>query len=113
MERSEIIGKSIHRLTSIAAARTQVLLAEEQQLQEHRRRSWALVVGLLTTVTIPTSFILAFFGISASEVDPKASIFNFHRYAGVYLFAFGMVGLSVIVVALFWLVGHPSKRRKL
>lgn len=113
MERSEVIGKSIQRLTSIAAARTQILLAEEQQLQEHRRRSWALVVGLLTILAIPTSFILAFFGISAPEVDPKTSIFDFHRYVGVYLFAFGMVGLSATTVTLFWLLGHPSRRRKL
>lgn len=113
MERSEIIGKSIQRLTSITAARTQVLLAEEQQLQEHRRRSWALVVGLLTTVAIPTSFILAFFGITAPEVDPKTSIFDLRRYLGVYLFAFGMVGLSAIIVTLFWLLGHPSRKRKL
>jgi hypothetical protein len=112
MERSQIVGNSIHRLTSITAARTQVLLAEEQQLQEHRRRSWALVVGLLTTVAIPTSFILAFFGISAPEVDQGASMFDMHRYAGVYLFAFGMVGLSIIGVALFWLLWHPSRRRK-
>ncbi|MGH4012825.1 MAG: hypothetical protein ACRDSL_02570 [Pseudonocardiaceae bacterium] len=113
MERSEIIGKSIQRLTSIAAARTQVLLAEEQQLQEHRRRSWALVIGLLTILAIPTSFILAFFGISAPEVDPRTSIFDFHRYIGVYLFAFGMVGLSATIVTLFWLLGHPSRRREL
>lgn len=112
MERSEIIGKSIQRLTSIAAAKTQVLLAEEQQLQEHRRRSWALVVGLLTTLAIPTSFILAFFGISSPEVDAKTSIFDLHRYVGVYLFAFGMVGLSATIVTLFWLLGHPSRRRK-
>jgi hypothetical protein len=112
MERSQLVGNSIHRLTSITSARTQVLLAEEQQLQEHRRRSWALVVGLLTTVAIPTSFILAFFGISAPEVDQNRSIFDFHKYAGVYLFAFGMVGLSVVVVLLFWLIGHPSRRRK-
>ncbi|HEV8559249.1 MAG TPA: hypothetical protein VGR06_23135 [Actinophytocola sp.] len=112
MDRSQIVGNSIHRLTSITSARTQVLLAEEQQLQDHRRRSWALVVGLLTTVAIPASFILAFFGISAPEVDQNRSIFDLHRYAGVYLFAFGMVGLSVLVVALFWVLGHPSRRRK-
>jgi hypothetical protein len=110
-ERVAVIGNSIQRLTSITSARTQALLAEEQQLQEHRRRSWALIVGLLSTVAIPLSFVLAFFGVSSKDVTADSSIFDWNRYLGVYLFAFGMVGLAAMGVTLFWFVGHPSRRR--
>jgi hypothetical protein len=109
-ERSQLIANSLRRLTALVAARTQVLIAQEQQLQEHRRRSWTLIVGLLTSVAIPVSLILAFFGISATQVDPKASIFDLHRYLGVYLSAFGMIGLSGLAVTLFWFIGHPRRR---
>ena len=109
-ERSQLIAESLQRLTSLVAARTQVLIAVEQQLQDHRRRSWTLIVALLSTVAIPISLILGFFGMSASEVDPEASIFDLNRYLGVYLFTFGMIGVSGLAVTLFWLAGHPRRR---
>jgi hypothetical protein len=110
VERANLIANSLQRLTALVAARAQVLLSEEQQLQEHRRRSWALIVALLTTVAIPVSLILGFFGVSASQVDPNASIFDLHRYLDVYLFAFGMIGVSGLAVTIFWFVGHPQRR---
>ena len=111
MERANLVSTSVTRLTAIVAARAQVLSGEEQQLQDHRRRSWALVAAILSSVAVPIGLVLAFFGISASNVDPDSSIFDFRLYAGLYLFIGGLIVLSVLVVVGFYVLGHPERRK--
>jgi hypothetical protein len=110
VERTRDISDSLARLTSIAGARAQTLAAIDQAIQEHRRRSWTLVAGLLSAIAIPITFILAFFGVNAKEVNGNLSMFDVTRYYGVYMFAFGMVASSGFVLVGFWWFGHPRRK---
>jgi hypothetical protein len=109
IERSDIIGKSISRLTAIATAKAQALDTLDGAVNDHRRRSWALVAALLSTIAIPVSFILAFFSIQAPQVHPTVSMFSMHDYLPVYVFAFGMIGLVGLIVIIFWYMAHPLR----
>jgi hypothetical protein len=113
VERSDLIGKSISRLTAIATAKAQALDTLDGAVNDHRRRSWALVAALLSTIAIPVSFILAFFSINAPQEHPNVSIFNLQVYLPLYLFAFGMIGLVGLVVAIFWYAAHPLRGAQL
>jgi hypothetical protein len=55
-----------------------------------------MTIGLVTLVLAPLGIVLAFFGMSAREVDPEASIFDLNRYWPLYL---GLV-LGVLILAL-------------
>lgn len=70
-----------------------------ERRRDQRRRKWnAAAASIISLIGVPIGFLVAFFGIDATEVD-GSSVFNFHRYLWVYLVGFGlaMVPTSLIL----------------
>lgn len=110
-ERTQTISRRVERFTSIAAARAQRLASVDFEVEDHRRRSWALVAALISVIAIPITIVLAFFGANAAEIDPSLSIFDWERYLWIYLGTGGVLAIAGGVVVAFWVLAHPSRRR--
>ena len=63
---------------------------------------------MLTALTVPLSFLVAFFGINASQVKDTYSIWDYHHYGGAYLFA--LVLILVPFATLSFLRGRDLRR---
>jgi len=64
--------------------------ARRERAEERHRRGESAVT-LLTTLAVPLGFLVAFFGINASQVQVTYSIWDYHRYWGAYLFALVLI----------------------
>jgi hypothetical protein len=70
----------------------------ERRLELHRQRWYAAAASIISLIAVPIGFIVAFFGVNASQVEPTASIFNMHRYMWVYAFALGLALIPAILI---------------
>ncbi len=110
-ERSEVLSNAVARLKSVAQSEAQYLEANEQIATVHRRRTWSVAAGLLSTVAAPLGLLLMYFSVSASEIDPKRSMFDLQHYGIVYVvFAASLLSSLLIVLSFFW-YDHPRRRR--
>jgi len=108
--RCELAGQGLVRLEAIAQTEARILQSEENALNDHRRRVWALAAGVTTTIAIPVTIALAFFAIRSPEVSDKVPIFSLSHYWGIYLFLIGVVVLVGGVVAAYWFLANPARR---
>ncbi|GAA1818540.1 hypothetical protein GCM10009682_44010 [Luedemannella flava] len=93
--RSEIMAIDIReREVAERAARER----RDADLRQQRRN--ALAASTVTIIAVPTTLLVSFFGINASQVDGNRSMFD-HHYLGAYVVA---IGLALIPAAV-WL--HP------
>jgi hypothetical protein len=93
--RSEIMAIDIRERE---AAEREQRERREADLRQQRRN--ALAASTVTIIAVPTTLLVSFFGINATQVDSNRSMFD-HHYVAAYLVA---VGLALIPVAV-WL--HP------
>jgi hypothetical protein len=93
-------AKERDRLQDVEDAR------RERAEERHRRGEFAVTV--LTALAVPLGFLVAFFGINASQVQSTYSIWDYHRYWGVYLFA--LVLALVPFATLSFLRGRDLRR---
>jgi len=68
----------------------------ERQAEEDKRLRRDAAVSVLTFIGVPVGFLVAFFGINATQVRNGWSIFSMHHYWPVYLAA-GLLALAPLV----------------
>ncbi|MFD0817905.1 hypothetical protein ACFQ0D_06145 [Micromonospora zhanjiangensis] len=90
------VGRMLQRLDRAIRADLTAIESIERRADEERRTRWAIAVGFLSTVALPITLILAFFGINAREVDQSLSIFD-HHYLTLYLFVALVVALGLVL----------------
>jgi hypothetical protein len=85
VEGLEHTSRMLERLDSVIEIRRTALAAAVQEQHERRDRIFSGIVAAGSLLAVPPAILLAFFGANATEVDPRRSIFDLHRYWGVYL----------------------------
>lgn len=91
---AETVSRMLRRLEATGRAELTSVESIERRADEDRRLRWAIGVGFVSVVAIPISLLLAFFGINASQVDPRRSMFD-----AAYLWVYAGVGLLAVVAA--------------
>lgn len=86
----------LRRLTSVADTRKYQLASIDNLQRESRSKRWAFSVAAASTIAIPVSILLAFFGITGTDIDPNRSVFDIWYYWWIYL----TVISGIVVIAL-------------
>lgn len=86
------------RLSEMVRVEREVIEAQAATRQELRGRRWAVSVGAASVIAIPLGVVFGFFGASASQVDPRESMFS-SRYWPLYL---AVAVLTLAIGALHW-----------
>jgi hypothetical protein len=92
-----ITSKMLERLTSAVRSESAALSAVEEHVAETRRKRWAVSVGLLTTIGVPLTILLGFFGAGTSDVRSTDSLFNVRVYGIFYLITVAIIFLALVV----------------
>lgn len=105
--RAEVAGRMLQRLErSINSGLTSVQSIERRN-DEDRRLRWTVAVGFVTTVAIPASLALAYFGVSSKDIKPNLSMFD-----GYYKWVYISIGLMMVVSVLPSLALYLQQRRR-
>jgi hypothetical protein len=99
-DRADTVSRMFARLdSSIESELTAIDIRERNAAsRKSTNRDWA--ISLLTLAGVPLGFLLAFFGINASQVDSAQSMFDLRHYAWAYVLAAVLAGVPAI--ALLW-----------
>jgi hypothetical protein len=110
LQRTQFTAEKVARLRNITTAWAAQIGSKEQEEAGHRRRTATLAAGLFSTVAVPLSLLLAWFGISTRDLDPKLSMFNMAHYWFVYASAFALVMIVGVLVFGYWQRGSRRLR---
>lgn len=105
---SDRVSRMIERLSRAVEAESRAIDALESARSSSRSLVWTVTVTFVTLVLAPVSFVLAFFGASAEEVDAGKSLFDI-QYWPVYAVA----GIFVVAAGGVWASVYWLERRKL
>ena len=83
LDKATTVGRMLQRLERSINAELTAIESVERRADEDRRTRWTVAVGFLSTVALPITLVLTFFGINAREVDGDLSMFS-HRYWLMY-----------------------------
>jgi hypothetical protein len=93
-DKAPVVGRMLQRLERSISAEMTAIESVERRADEDRRMRWTAAVGFLSTVALPVTLVLTFFGINAREVDGRLSMFNDH-YLPMYVTATVVVALGL------------------
>jgi hypothetical protein len=94
--RAGTVSQMFDRLDGSIRSEITAIEIRERRQKEARQLRTSVGAGLLSTLGVPVGFLVAFFGVNATEVNDRLSMFDRH-YAPVYAVAAGMALLPVAV----------------
>jgi hypothetical protein len=106
-QRADIAARMLERLDSSINAGISTVQSIERRADEARRLRWSVAVGFISTVAIPLTLLLAFFGVNTTEIKPGRSMFD-----GSYLGAYLMLTLILLAGALPSVILYLQQRRR-
>jgi hypothetical protein len=109
--KAETVGRMLGRLDRSVRAEFTAIESIERRADDDRRLRWTVAVGFLSTVALPITLALAFFGVNAREVDQKLSMFD-SRYLPLYVFIAAIVALGVFLSLGLYLQQRLALRRE-
>lgn len=102
-------ARMVERLTSVISARSAALEAELAERDDRRDRTVSALVAVATGIALPPTLLLAYFGVNASNVNNRRSIFDLHAYGWAYVLAWlPFVALAVVGYLLLRRVSRRS-----
>jgi hypothetical protein len=105
--RADTVARMLARLEGAIGAELTAIQSAERRADEDRRLRWTIAVGFVSTVAIPVSLVLAYFGVNAREVNSSRSIFDIH-YLAVYVAS----ALVMVIGAVLALLLYLQQRRR-
>jgi hypothetical protein len=109
--RARTVSRMFERLESSIQSELTAIDIRERNEQEAKRRDWAIAAGFLSSVGVPLGFLVAFFGINASQVTNKRSMFSIH-YFWVYTVAVIIALLPIAVLLALRMAAKIRERRR-
>ncbi|MBO0802307.1 MAG: hypothetical protein J2P25_04440 [Nocardiopsaceae bacterium] len=100
-------SRMLQRVDTVISARMAKLQAGDRERAERRDRLVAVLVAIASLLALPPALLLAFFGVNASNVHARESIFDLHAYWGAYIIAWLPF---VLLIAVGWIL-HSRLRR--
>ena len=115
--RASTVSQMFVRLDSSVRSELRAIDIRERREEEEKRLHGAIAVSVLSVIGVPLGFIVAFFGINATEVDNKLSLFDFSHYLIAYIIA-GVLAMIPVIVFFFlhrktWRRAREDVRRRL
>lgn len=101
-KRAQIAGRMLQRLDKAINAGLTAIQSIERRNDDDRRLRWTVAVGFVSTVAIPVTIVLSYFGMNTREIDETRSMFD-ASYIGVYVLVAFMIivgGLSSFILYL-------------
>ncbi len=83
-DKAIIVGQMLQRLERSINAELTAIESVERRADETRRMRWTVAIGFLSTVALPITLVLTYFGINAREVNGDLSMFASH-YLPIYI----------------------------
>lgn len=111
LAKAETVSRMLERLERAINAELTSIESAERRADEERRLRWAVAIGFLSAVAVPTGIILAFFGINANEVNPDRSIFD-HHYLPVYITVLTVMTIGALLAFSLYLQQVVRNRRQ-
>jgi hypothetical protein len=111
-DRADTVSQMFDRLRSSIGSELTAIDIRERNVASRMstNREWA--IGLLTLAGVPLGFLLAFFGINASQVSGAQSMFALRHYAGAYVVAVILAVVPAIALLLPLLRERRRVRRQ-
>jgi hypothetical protein len=109
--RARTVSRMFERLESSIQSELTAIDIRERNEQDAKRRDWAIAAGLLSSVGVPLGFLVAFFGVNASQVTSKRSMFSMH-YFWAYTAAVIIALLPVAVLLALRMAAKMRARRR-
>lgn len=91
---ADTVGRMLQRLDHSIRAELTSIESIERRADENRRMRWTVAIGFLSTVAVPLTLVLTFFGINAREVDNRLSMFD-SSYWPMYAIIAGILSLGM------------------
>jgi len=101
---TQILSQMFAQLSESLRSEITAIEIRERRRDLHRQKWNTAAASIISLVGVPVGFIVAFFGVNATQVD-GSSIFNLDRYLWVYVFA---VLLALVPAVLIF---YPYVRR--
>jgi hypothetical protein len=109
--RARTVSRMFERLESSIQSELTAIDIRERNEQEAKRRDWAIAAGFLSSVGVPLGFLVAFFGINASQVTNNRSMFSMH-YFWAYTVAVIIAVLPIAVLLAMRMSAGIRERRR-
>jgi hypothetical protein len=110
-EGARTVSRMFERLESSIQSELTAIDIRERNEQEAKRRDWAIAAGFLSSVGVPLGFLVAFFGINASQVTNRRSMFSMH-YFWAYTIAVIIAVLPIAVLMALRMAAKIRARRR-
>jgi hypothetical protein len=104
-------AKMLQRLAAAISAELTAIESVERRADDNRRARWAVAVGFVSVVAVPTSLILAYLSINATQVNGNLSMFS-HHYLPMYLTVGGLLLLSAALFLGLYLQHRRQARQQ-
>lgn len=109
--RAHTVSRMFDRLESSIQSELTAIDIRERNEKEAKQRDWSFAAGFLSSVGVPLGFLVAFFGINASQVEAQRSIFD-HHYLWAYAVA-AVIALLPVTVLVALRVSSSVRGRRL
>lgn len=100
----ENTSRIVERVDAVLATRRADLETATQAFEQRRAKVVEAVIAVGTVLALPPALLLSFFGVNSTDVDPRYSILDLHRYGAAWALAW----LPFLVLAA---VGLVARRR--
>lgn len=107
--RANTVSQMFIRLGGSIRSELTAIESRESQKEEIRRLRSAVAFGALSFLVAPVGFVIGFFGINASQIHPRTSMWNWHYYHWAYYTAIVLALVPLLVFA--FLYGADSVRK--
>lgn len=108
--KAETVARMLARLERAIKAELTTIESVERRADEDRRLRWTVAIGFVSTVAIPVSLVLTFFGINAREVDGDRSMFD-GRYLAMYGLAAALIAIGALLSVALYIQQRRAMRR--
>ncbi len=106
--RASTVSQMFVRLGSSIRSELTAIESREKEVADRRRFRGALMLGILSFLIAPAGLILGFFGINATQVDQRDTMFDLRRYWFIYGFALLVMLVSLLFALTF---DRPALRK--
>jgi hypothetical protein len=114
--RAETVSQMFRRLDGSIQSEITAIDIRERRSADARRVSVGFATSLISTIAVPIGFLIAFFGINATQVSNAYSMFDWGHYRWAYITALTLGLIPVVAfVALYgraWLDVRKRKRAR-
>ena len=111
-KRSSTIRSIISQIERICVLRRSRITNIEREADEAHRSMWAVIISLLSALSIPPAIIFSFFGAEIAEMPKGTSLFDFSQFGYLYITVLLSILMAFLIGLVTWYFLKPKKNMK-